>query len=327
MGTIKVDTVTGLADPNIVSLSSGATLRADTITNVSGDKDSGISLDTNDVIKFQIAGSEIGRVDSSGNILVGKNSSAFNTAGIEIKADDTIVVTKSSGIALFLNRSDNGGVLAFDVNGTTIGQIDASSSNLLIRTSGNKSGVRFDTESFTPFKNGSENDGGVDLGFGSGRYGQLFATQGSINTSDETEKQDIETFTDAEMRVAKKVSALFKKYRWKTAVAEKGESARVHSGVIAQEVQTAFKEEGLDASKYGLWCSDTWWEETEKFIDDDGEEKTRRNTYRTKETAPEGTTEKTRLGIRYAQLISFICAYNEQRFASIEARLTTLESK
>ena len=28
--------------------------------------------------------------------------------------------------------------------------------------------------------------------------------------------------------------------------------------VFAQEVQTAFKEEkGLDASKYGLWCSDT----------------------------------------------------------------------
>ena len=291
------------------------------------DGDTSIEASTDDTIVFDTGGSERMRLIDDGKLLVGKTSSGDYVTGFEVQPAGAIVSYRSSGVAGLFGRTDDGEILRFNSNSATVGKIDSSSSNLLIRTNGNKSGVRFDTESFTPFKNGSEADGTVDLGYAGGRYGQLFAVASSINTSDETEKQDIEIFTDAEMKVAKKVSALFKKYRWKNAVSEKGNSARIHSGIIAQEVQSAFSAEGLEASKYGLWCSDTWWEETEKFTDDDGEEKTRRNTYRTKETAPEGATEKTRLGIRYAELISFICAYNEQRFTDIEARLTALEGK
>ena len=100
--------------------------------------------------------------------------------------------------------------------------------------------------------------------------------------------------TAKELNVAKKLSALFKTFRWKDKVTEKGDKARTHTGIVAQEVQTAFKEEGLDASNYGLFTSDTW-------TDDDGKE-------------------KTRLGVRYPELFSFI-------FSSIEARLTALEAK
>jgi hypothetical protein len=53
---------------------------------------------------------------------------------------------------------------------------------------------------------------------------------------------------------------------------------------------------------------------------------TRTDTYDTLEEAPEGSTERTRLGIRYPELLSFVAAYNEQRFASIETRLTALEA-
>ena len=53
---------------------------------------------------------------------------------------------------------------------------------------------------------------------------------------------------------------------------------------------------------------------------------TRTDTYDTLEEAPEGSTERTRLGIRYPELLSFVAAYNEQRFASIEARLVALEA-
>ena len=52
---------------------------------------------------------------------------------------------------------------------------------------------------------------------------------------------------------------------------------------------------------------------------------TRTDTYGTLEEAPEGATERTRLGIRYPELLSFVAAYNEQRFTSIETRLATLE--
>ena len=56
----------------------------------------------------------------------------------------------------------------------TEGQIDINSTNLLVRSTGNKSGLRFDTSSYTPFKNGSAADGTVDLGFASGKYKDLY---------------------------------------------------------------------------------------------------------------------------------------------------------
>ena len=133
-------------------------------------------------------------------------------------------------------------------------------------------------------------------------------------------KQDIASFTTKELNVAKKLSTLFKTFRWKTAVSKKGDSARTHSGIIAQEVQSAFSSEGLDATKYALFTSDTWWEENETFTDDDGKEATRRVVYRTEKEATSTATKKTRLGVRYPELFSFI-------FSSIEARLTVLESK
>ena len=187
----------------------------------------------------------------------------------------------------------------------------------------------------------------------------LCATNGSIQTSDFNEKQDIASLTATEMLVGKRISALFKTFRWKDSVAEKGDNARTHTGVIAQDVQAAFTAEGLDASDYALFISSTWWEHdvdvpaveaveaveavTETTTDEDGNEVvtviteaveaveakdayTRTDTYETEDEAPEGATSKTRIGIRYPELLSFVAAYNEQRFASIEARLTALEA-
>ena len=322
MGTIFVDKIKNGAG--------GATVQVDEIVNVSGDSASGINLSTNDAVAIKIAGSEKARMDSNGHLLVGKTSTGIGTVGAELKATGELLATVSGDACAFLNRtSSDGSIIDFRKDGSTIGQINSINSNLAIGTG--DTGLRFidSSDQIIPVDvaGGSTKDASLDLGQGGTRMAQIFASVGSINTSDQNEKQNIETFTDAEMKVAKRISALFKKYKIKTAVTKKGDSARVHSGVIAQEVESAFKAEGLDASKYSFWCSDTWWEVIEKYTDDDGVEKIRCNTYPTKEEAPSGSIERTRLGIRYEELLSFICAYNEQRFASIEARLTALESK
>ena len=75
------------------------------------------------------------------------------------------------------------------------------------------------------------------------------------------------------------------------AVEKKGDDARTHFGIIAQDLKDAFTAEGLDASKYGMFCSDTWWEK-------ENEE------HKYEET--EGYTKKTRLGVRYDQVLAFI---------------------
>jgi len=197
--------------------------------------------------------------------------------------------------------------------------------------------LRFDAASYVPFKNGSASDDAVDLGFGSGRLNDIFATNGTIQTSDRNDKQDIATLTSKEMLVAKRISVLFKTFRWKAKVAEKaakGETARTHTGVIAQDVQDAFTAEGLDAGDYSLFIESPWWEKDVEVAaveanEDEGIEAadayTRTDKWASEDEAPEGSTKKTRLGMRYPELLSFLAAYNEQRFAAIETRLTALE--
>jgi hypothetical protein len=142
-------------------------------------------------------------------------------------------------------------------------------------------------------------DNTVTLGFPSFRWTVVYATTGTINTSDANAKQDIAALNDAEKRVAIAIKSLIKKYRFKDAVAKKGDAARIHVGVVAQEVQAAFVAEGLDPARYALFCSDTWYEV-------DGKPASEANTQFTQNTP--NAIEVTRLGIRYDELLAFVIA-------------------
>jgi hypothetical protein len=133
-------------------------------------------------------------------------------------------------------------------------------------------------------------DNTISLGLAGQRWTVVYATTGTINTSDANQKQDIESINDAEKATALAVKGLIKKFKFKDSVKEKGDKARIHFGVIAQEVQEAFAANGLDAEKYGLFCSDTWYTL-------DGE---------TVSKGTEGATEVTQLGIRYDELLCFV---------------------
>jgi len=296
------------------------------------------------------------RINASGEILIGKTSAASSTVGAQIISGGISQFGRSGAEALRLTRTTNDGdILQFQKNDTNVGYIGTLSDSLYIGTTySNDSALRFSGGTIHPCNSdGSPRDNGIYLGYSSGRFTSVYAVNGTIQTSDQTEKQDIASLTETEMLVGKRISALFKNYRWIDKVTVEGDDARTHTGVIAQEVQAAFTAEGLDASNYGLFCLDTWWEHgvaipaveaveavTETTTDEDGNEVvtviteaveakdayTRIDHYHVEAEAPEGATSKTRLGIRYPELLSFVAAYNEQRFASIEARLTALEA-
>ena len=126
-------------------------------------------------------------------------------------------------------------------------------------------------------------DNSKSCGLATNRWSVVYAGTGTINTSDERLKQDIESLSDAELRVAKSLKGLVKKFRFKDAVQTKGDDARIHVGVIAQEVIAAFQAEGLDPMRYGIVCYDQW---------DDTDE------------APAGD----RYGVRYEELLAFVIA-------------------
>ena len=254
-------------------------------------------------------------IDSSENVMINgtvSNPAFSNTANqIALRGSvGTIEASRDGGGCLELNRkTSDGTIVNFRKDGTTIGSINCNGGSLDI--GGGDVGIGFYqvADGIVPINNGTGalRDDAIDLGNASGRFDDIHATNSSIQTSDQNEKQDIASITSKELSVAKKLSALFKTFRWKSKVAEKGDKARTHTGIIAQEIQSAFSAEGLDVSKYGLFTSSTWWEKDERV-------------YFTKEEAPKDATERTRLGVRYPELFSFI-------FSSIEARLTALESK
>jgi hypothetical protein len=111
------------------------------------------------------------------------------------------------------------------------------------------------------FVNGSSafapnSDGVMTCGSSGFRWSTVYATTGTINTSDANQKTEIVDLTEAELAVAKRIKGLFKTFKFKDAVAAKGTGARKHIGVIAQDVQAAFAAEGLNANDYGIFCSD-----------------------------------------------------------------------
>lgn len=101
-------------------------------------------------------------------------------------------------------------------------------------------------------------DNGTDLGAAGRRWKDIYAANATINTSDRRLKTEIDELDDAELRVATRLKGLVRRFRWRDAVAEKGDRARLHIGVIAQDVIAAFEAEGLDPFRYGIIVHTEW---------------------------------------------------------------------
>jgi hypothetical protein len=138
-------------------------------------------------------------------------------------------------------------------------------------------------------------DGTQRLGIPTNRWSTVYATTGTINTSDQREKQDIAALDAAELRVAAALKGLVKKFRFKDAIQVKDNAARIHVGVIAQEVMTAFHTEGLDPMQYGIVCYDEWSEQPE-LLGEDGA------------VIQPPRSAGNRYGVRYEELLAFIIA-------------------
>jgi hypothetical protein len=282
------------------------------------------------------------RIDSSGNFLVGQSTSVApasgNVVGNAISPLGYISTSRDGGVsAEFGRKTSDGDIVVFRKDGTTVGKIACYGGDIQIGTGNNNLYFNDGALSMEPRNaDGTRRDNAIDMGHTSARFDDIRATNGTIQTSDEREKQQIASLTDAEMTAAKAISKLFKTFKWNDKVEEKGDAARTHTGVIAQQVETAMSDAGLDAGNYAFFISDTWWEtQTEvaaiEADEDNGieaqEAYTRTDTYDTQEEAPEGATERNRKGIRYPELLSFIGAATEQRLTSIEARLDALEGE
>jgi hypothetical protein len=108
------------------------------------------------------------------------------------------------------------------------------------------------------------------------RWSEVYAGTGTINTSDENQKEQIESIPKEWLDAWGDVE--FYRYKFKDSVAVKNDNARWHIGVIAQRVKLSFENKGIDPFSIGLLCYD----------EEDGKQ-----TY----------------GIRYEEALALECAY------------------
>lgn len=154
-----------------------------------------------------------------------------------------------------LNQSTTGTAAGLSGGTLTTSSYTLSSSNNLMAFAASGGNGFFINGSGAAVAPGSDNV--MSLGTSGFRWTTVYATTGTINTSDANQKEQIADLSAAELAVAKRIKGLFKTFKFKDAVAAKGDNARIHVGVMAQDVQAAFAAEGLDANRYGLFCSDT----------------------------------------------------------------------
>jgi len=131
-----------------------------------GDANTGMWFPAADTIAFSEGGSEAMRIDTSGNLLVGKTSANTATVGVEFRSFGLGVFTRSGNEPIIANRTDNDGkILQLQKDGTEVGSIGVNASdNIYISGNSSHAGIQFGTSSAIAFKNGSIVNNTLDLG-------------------------------------------------------------------------------------------------------------------------------------------------------------------
>jgi len=271
-------------------------IKVDTIVNAGGDNDSGIDLGTNDTVKITIAGAEKARVDSSGNLLVGTTTSGGTSDGLQLGADNIARFANSSNVSLILNRiTDDGAMALFRKDNSTIGTMGTLGDRVYLAVSGH--GVCLDASgnSFLPTTDsGGNQDNFVDIGASSSRFDDIFATNGTIQTSDQNEKNTI-TDSDLGLDFVNRLAPKSYIFNGKT---------RTHYGLIAQDVETVLSDINKETSEFA------------GFIKSDISEEQDGSQYR--------------YGLRYTEFVGILIKALQEaddKIDALTARVTALESE
>lgn len=175
----------------------------------------------------------------------------LTTLGAVAKAGDTLSgnleISKVTPIVRLTDTSGPSTFSIFNLGGSLYVERPGGGNSLVVTNSS----VEFGANALPSADNAS------NLGSSTRRYGVVYAATGTINTSDARDKTALRALSNAEKAAIRRVIASVGVFQWREAVDAKGVAgARLHVGVTAQAVQAAFAAEGLDATRYGLFCAD-----------------------------------------------------------------------
>lgn len=228
------------------------------------------------------------------------------TSGVDVTKIGTgtvasVEITDPKNNYITYGKSNTGYHVFYNAAGSRLGYLGYSTTSMGIVQDGNlpvqfnvNGGVRIylnRVASSYALEPGADNT--QNLGSGSVRWATVYAGTGTINTSDEREKTEIRDITEQEKLVAQEIKSQIKCFKFIDAVAQKGDKARLHFGVIAQQVKLSFENHGLNPFAYGILCYDEW-EEQPEVINDKGD------------IVQHYHAEGDRYGVRYDELMIFM---------------------
>jgi hypothetical protein len=177
--------------------------------------------------------------------LSGGTVSATTVSGTTITGSGIVSSTASGGYSALQNNAIGIGTSANTISSTSGGNV------FNFNVAGSPAAALAASQ-FVPTP-----DNTLTLGSAGLRWTTVYATTGTINTSDRNSKQQISNLTPAEKAVGQSLKGMIVAFKFTDAVLAKGPDARTHFGVIAQDVKAAFEAQGLNAEDYGVFCSDT----------------------------------------------------------------------
>jgi hypothetical protein len=136
-------------------------------------------------IAFSVGSAEAARIDSSGNLLVGKTAVDFSVDGVALQPSGIVGITRDGGAPLILNRKTSDGDIAiFQKDGAPVGSIGSSNSSSVTYLAGSASGggigVANNSPAVFPARPAGVIDDTINLGSGSYRFKNLYLSVGVV---------------------------------------------------------------------------------------------------------------------------------------------------
>ena len=134
--------------------------------------------------------------------------------------------------------------------------------------------------------------------------------------SDQRLKQQIKQIDDKLLDAWQDVDLV--QFKYNDAVEQKGNTARLHTGYVVQQIDSACKSHGVDISEYGLYCHEEYPQETEEV------EVEQKDGTKTKETKVIREASE-HYSLRYTEVYAVECMYLRRCIARLTARIEELE--